>query len=237
VADYVLITCEHGGNRIPAEYRHLFDAQEALLESHRGYDIGALTMAEELAEAFHAPLVVSTVSRLLIDLNRSIGHVRLHFETVRTAPSSLRQRIIEEHYEPYRAKAEHYVQRALAAGQRVVHISSHSFTPELFGKVRSADVGLLYDPARPGEVALSESWRNAYRAQAPQIIVRRNYPYAGKGDGLTRHLRRRYAPDLYVGIELEINQKHVLHAGAQWVNLRRATIQSLRAALTSHHAE
>ena len=32
----LVITCEHGGNRIPAPYRDLFHAHQALLDSHRG---------------------------------------------------------------------------------------------------------------------------------------------------------------------------------------------------------
>ena len=58
-----VITCEHGGNRIPAPYRDLFHARQTLLDSHRGYDPGALIMARVLATAFAAPLVASTVSR------------------------------------------------------------------------------------------------------------------------------------------------------------------------------
>ena len=81
----LLITCEHGGNRIPPRYRPLFRGFEALLQTHRGFDPGALTMARELAKAFKAPLFVSTVSRLLVDLNRSIGHPRLYSEATRTA--------------------------------------------------------------------------------------------------------------------------------------------------------
>ena len=34
----IVITCEHGGNRIPALYRGLFHGQRRQLESHRGYD-------------------------------------------------------------------------------------------------------------------------------------------------------------------------------------------------------
>jgi predicted N-formylglutamate amidohydrolase len=82
-----VITCEHGGNRIPVPYRNLFHAHQALLDSHRGYDPGALIMARALATAFAAPLVASTVSRLLVDLNRSVGHPRLHSEATRKAPS------------------------------------------------------------------------------------------------------------------------------------------------------
>jgi N-formylglutamate amidohydrolase len=77
VIDSFLITCEHGGNRIPAPYRRLFRGRRALLDSHRGYDPGALAMARAMARAFRAPLVTSTISRLLIDLNRSIGHPHL----------------------------------------------------------------------------------------------------------------------------------------------------------------
>ena len=35
------------------------------------------------------------------------------------------------------------------------------------------------------------------------------YSYAGKGDGLTSHLRLRFVQSDYVGIELEVNQSIV----------------------------
>ena len=63
----LVITCEHGGNRIPSLYRDLFHDYQVLLDSHRGFDPGALVMARALAAAFAAPLVASTVSRLLVD--------------------------------------------------------------------------------------------------------------------------------------------------------------------------
>ena len=53
----LLITCEHGGNRIPARYRPLFRRHRAALESHRGYDPGALAVARDIAAAFDAELV------------------------------------------------------------------------------------------------------------------------------------------------------------------------------------
>ncbi len=82
-----LITCEHGGNRIPTAYRRLFRGQKALLGSHRGYDPGALVMAKALARALNAPLVSSAVSRLLVDLNRSIGHPQLFSAATRGVPA------------------------------------------------------------------------------------------------------------------------------------------------------
>ncbi|MBC7945654.1 MAG: N-formylglutamate amidohydrolase [Burkholderiales bacterium] len=231
---YLLITCEHGGNRIPLEYSDLFRSSKALLETHRGWDPGALMMARDLARELTAPLVVSTVSRLLIDLNRSIGHKDLYSEATRAAPAGLRQGIVKRYYLPYRTRAEGLVRAAVADGRRVIHISSHSFTPELHGEVRNADIGLLYDPVRPGEADLAKRWQAAFSANAPALKVRRNYPYAGKADGLTNFFRQCFALDAYIGIELEINQKHVgegRRAGRRWTELRGAVISALQIAL------
>jgi predicted N-formylglutamate amidohydrolase len=230
--DSFLITCEHGGNRIPAPYRRLFRKRRALLNSHRGYDPGALVMARALATCLDAQLVTSTISRLLIDLNRSIGHPQLFSAATRGVPAKLRAEIVEEHYRPYRLQVERLVRQSVGRGRRVIHISSHSFTPRLDGKVRRADVGLLYHPGRHGESELCARWKASLAALSSELRVRRNYPYAGRGDGLTSHLRLRFASNAYVGIELEINQGIVLAAGWRWAALRRALTDSLRTALS-----
>ncbi|MEN6585278.1 MAG: N-formylglutamate amidohydrolase [Sulfuricella sp.] len=231
--EHFLITCEHGGNRIPTRYRDLFAGCEALLRSHRGYDPGALVLARELAEALAAPLFVSTTSRLLIDLNRSIGHPRLYSEATRDTPLAVRREILERHYLPYRNKVETAIAAATEQGSRVIHISSHSFTPVLDGAVRNADIGLLYDPARHGETELCRRWQTHLQALAPELKVRRNYPYTGSSDGLTAYLRRRFPADAYVGIELEINQKLALPGGRRWRAFRGLVIEAMRQAANS----
>ena len=228
--DTFIITCEHGGNRIPGPYRRLFRGQRPLLDSHRGYDPGSLVIAKALASACRAPLVASTTSRLLIDLNRSIGHPQLFSAVTRGAPAQIRAQLVERHYRPYRVQVERLVMQAVSRGHRVIHISSHSFTPELNGKVRGTDVGLLYHPARRGEAKVCARWKESLAASAPEFRVRRKYPYAGKGDGLTSHLRLRFAQSDYLGIELEVNQSIVLTAGRRWTALRRVLIDSLRTA-------
>ena len=236
--DTFMVTCEHGGNRIPAAYRQLFRGQRTLLDSHRGHDAGALVMATTLAESLRAPLITSTTSRLLIDLNRSIGHRELFSAATRGAPAETRAQIVAHHYQPYRMRAEHLIAQEIANGNRMIHISSHSFTAELDGHVRNADVGLLYDPQRSGEAELCARWKHSLAVSAPHLRVRRNYPYAGKADGLTSHLRRRFAPQHYIGVELEINQGITLTGGKRWKQLQQNIIDSLgaaRAALT--HAD
>lgn len=184
-------------------------------------------MAKALARDLAAPLVASTVSRLLIDLNRSIGHPQLFSAVTRAAPAQTRAQIVDQHYRPYRMQVERLIRQAVAQGHRVIHISSHSFIGELDGKVRSTDVGLLYHPGRRGEADVCARWKESLAASAPELRVRRNYPYAGKGDGLTSHLRARFAQSHYVGIELEVNQDIVLAAGRSWTALRRRLIDSL----------
>lgn len=229
--DYILISCEHGGNRIPDRYRNLFSGFEAVLQTHRGYDAGALAMAREMAGSLGAPLYVATTSRLLVDLNRSIGHPRIYSEATRKAPAMVRREILQSHYLPYRDRIEADISAAIARGSRVIHIASHSFTPELDGVVRNADIGLLYDPARSAEAALCRDWQTQLAAIAPDLKVRRNYPYTGRSDGFTAYLRRRFQTDSYLGIELEINQKHVSDDRRHWRSLRLVTIDALRRAM------
>ncbi|MDB5780069.1 MAG: N-formylglutamate amidohydrolase [Polaromonas sp.] len=219
-ADALVITCEHGGREVPAAYASLFAGREALLDTHRGWDPGALELAQQMARALGAPLFAATTTRLLIDLNRSIGHRQLHSEATRGLPAAARRDIAAQHYRPHRDAVESEVARLIAGGRRVVHIASHSFTPELNGMVRQADVAWLYDPRRPGEGALALRWLGALRRRRPGLKLRRNYPYEGKGDGLTSLLRKRHAPGQYVGLELEVNQRFCLAGGDAWTALR-----------------
>jgi predicted N-formylglutamate amidohydrolase len=187
-------------------------------------------MAREFAKAFDAPLVESTTSRLLVDLNRSIGNPELFSEAIPREPSGLRTEIVKTHYLPYRERAECLVEQAVLRGHRVIHVSSHSFTPVLDGDVRTADVGLLYDPARKVESELCVRWRDALATRDPDLRLRRNYPYLGKGDGFTSYLRKRFGPESYVGIELEVNQAIVLGSASIWKALRGHLVASLKTA-------
>ena len=229
--DFYVVTCEHGGNRIPAAYADLFCGWQSRLSSHRGYDLGALVMARDLATALQAPLVVSTVSRLLVDLNRSLSSPQAWSDATRALSPTGKRAIVSRHYAPYRQRLTEIVAEAVAAGQRVIHLSAHSFTPELDGQVRNADVGLLYDPARPGEVAVAARWKAAFAEQSADLRVRRNYPYHGKNDGLTSAMRRCFAPGQYVGIEIELNQALVRAQPRSWRHFRRAVVSTLESAL------
>ena len=229
--DRLILTCEHAGNDVPEEHAPLFTAHRHLLPTHRGWDPGALLLAREMAERFAAPLLFETTTRLLVDLNRSVGTPGLHSEATAHLPLAARRAILERHYHPHRRRVDQAIEALVASGDRVVHIASHSFTPELHGHVRTADIGLLYDPGRPGEVAFCTAWLDALKRADPSLRLRRNYPYLGKSDGVAQVLRRRYGPQAYVGIELEVNQRYVEQGGPAWPKIRRTLVESLAAVL------
>lgn len=199
------------------------------MHSHRGYDRGSLRVARELAQLLNAALFVATASRLLVDLNRSVGHPRLFSEVTKQLPISIRREILTHYYLPYRNQVEQTIAEAIHKGGQVIHISSHSFTPVLNGEVRHTDIGLLYDPSRPKERDFCCQWQASLKTKAPGLIIRRNYPYAGKADGLTTYLRRQFPAKAYVGIELEINQKHVVTSNRlHWQELRHIVLGALQ---------
>jgi predicted N-formylglutamate amidohydrolase len=225
--DRLVITCEHAGNVVPERYRPLFAGHAHLLPTHRGWDPGALLLAREMAERFHAPLYFDETTRLLADLNRSLGNPELHSEATRHLSLRERRELLDAHYHPHRGRVDAAMAAAVASGDRVVHIASHSFTPELNGHVRTADIGMLYDPGRPGEVAFASAWLDALRRADPSLRLRRNYPYIGKSDGVTQVMRRRFPPERYVGIELEVNQRYVEAGGPAWPKIRRILVDTL----------
>ena len=212
-------------------YRPLFVGHEHLLPTHRGWDPGALLLAREMAERFDAPLYFDETTRLLADLNRSVGNPELHSEATRHLSLRERRELLDAHYHPHRRRVDAAMAAAVATGDRVVHIASHSFTPELNGHVRTADIGMLYDPG--GRARSRSRRRGSTRCGAPtrRCRLRRNYPYIGKSDGVTQVMRRRYPPERYVGIELEVNQRYVEAGGPAWPKIRRTLVETLGEAL------
>jgi len=227
----LVLSCEHGGNAVPAEYAGLFEGHEALLASHRGWDPGTLELAQQMASELGAPLHASTTTRLLVDLNRSSGHRELFSALAGRLSRGERDTILAAHYQPHRDALERDIASRIAAGQRIVHVALHSFVPVLGGRVRHADVACLYDPKRAGEAALTQRWLAALAAREGSLLLRRNYPYRGSSDGLTKHLRERFDARDYVGIELEVNQRFVDQGGPAWAQLRADLIASLAEAM------
>jgi predicted N-formylglutamate amidohydrolase len=214
---------------VPAQYAALFAGGADVLDSHRGLDYGALEVAKALGRRLGVEPFTATTTRLVVDLNRSPHHKNVFSEYTRPLTREQRAAVMDAYYWPYRNAVTSRVDRAVARGETVLHVSSHSFTPVLHGDVRNCDIAFLYDPARRGEVRFIDAWSAALRAAASGLKVRRNYPYRGTSDALVTHLRRRHADARYAGVELEVNQKHVGSRG--WRALIAVLATTLAAAV------
>ncbi len=203
---FVLLTCEHGGREVPAPYKRQFRGAKAILDSHRGYDPGALGVALRMASRLPAPIIFSTVTRLLIDLNRSLDQPDTFSEFTRELSEADRSSIIASYYAPHRERVEQVAAVAIASGHRVLHVGVHSCVDELKGSKRDLDVALLFDEARPLEQELCERWQHELSQQDGGLRYPFNVPYRGADDGLTTALRSRFKPREYLGIEVELRQ-------------------------------
>lgn len=231
----IVLTCEHGGHHIPAAYRHLFSGADDVLKSHRGWDPGALRVARVMSEMLGATLFSSTTSRLLVELNRSLGHRSLFSEFTAALPTADKQLIIDKHWQPWRDDVTAHIDNHFHAGRRVIHLSIHSFTPVWEGSLRKTSIGLLYDPRRPDERLLCETWKTDLKQERPNFTIHSNQPYRGIGDGFTKWLRRRFdaaarSSGTYIGVEVEINHA-LIHSAAT------SQIQSIAALLCQWPSE
>jgi predicted N-formylglutamate amidohydrolase len=221
----LLLTCEHGGNRVPREYRALFLGREALLASDRGWDPGALAVGRSLARALDAELIAATTTRLLVDLNRSPHNPTIFSELSRGLTRERREALLAHRHRPHWNR----VRAAITARSGgVLHLAVHSFTPVWRGAKRSFEMGILYDPQRRRERSLATAWQRRLRAELPRLGVRRNAPYRGNADGLTTALRREFPAEHYLGLELELNQQAILAVAE-----RRALTAVLASTLTA----
>lgn len=200
----IILTCEHGGNRIPAAYRKLFKNQGEVLKTHRGLDIGALEVAKLMQKKLKAPLIFSTTSRLVVDLNRTLKNPTLFSEFTQKLPKTVRNKILEKFYFPHWHKVRQAIQKLKKTNDHIVHVAVHSMTDELNGQKRKMHLALLYHPAFKNEVRFSSLWIKELRKEFPEFIIARNKPYRGDGDGLTSVMRKEN-PN-YIGIEIEMNQ-------------------------------
>ncbi|SIT80677.1 N-formylglutamate amidohydrolase [Pontibacter indicus] len=223
----LLLTCEHGGNQIPAAYAPLFQGQEEILKTHQGYDIGALEIYHTLRSIADVGFFSET-SRLLVELNRSLHHAKLFSAYTQLLPPTEKERLLKKHYKPYREQVEQMVSDFVSAGRSVLHVAVHTFTPVLNGEERQADIGLLYDPKRKNEQAYSKAWKTALNKADKDLLIRFNYPYLGIADGFPTYLRRKFKADEYIGIELEVNQKFPQQGGGRWQEIQKLLALTLQ---------
>lgn len=229
--DGVVFACEHASRTVPRRYRGLFRQRVSLLDSHRGWDPGALELARTLAGRLEAPLFRGVVTRLLVDLNRSLQSPTLFSEYALRLEEKERLALLARYWEPYRHAVRHCLEQHLEEGRTALHFSVHSFTPRLRGESRRTDIGLLFDPRRPAEERFARALRAALQSELPELRIDMNEPYSGVSDGLTTTLRSEFPRARYLGIEFEVNQRYARGERGPWRTLQRHIGNALVVAL------
>lgn len=173
----LLLVCEHAGNRIPTALGDL-SVSAAIVESHRGWDIGAEALARALSERLDAPLVMQRYSRLVIDGNRPPDgpHAVPAMSDSVAIPANEglsaadRARRAEAIFRPFDAA----VTEGFALHPRRLTLSVHSYTDRLTGEApRPWHAGFLSrrDAATPARL------RDHIAAKASDLTLGINQPY------------------------------------------------------------
>jgi predicted N-formylglutamate amidohydrolase len=222
----LVLTCEHGGNDVPEKFRHLFEKNPDVLNTHKGYDIGALDIARYLSDHLGTELYYSTITRLLVEANRSENNKELFSEYTSVLSAVEKKEVFDSFYKPYREQVESVIQSG--HDQKIIHISIHSFTPLFKGVKREIDLGILYDPDRTYESHIARLLMAQLKNGLPGMIIKANEPYKGTDDGFTTHIRSFTDKDSYAGIEIEVNQKFFTDHPDKFEKIKAALATSIK---------
>tara|TARA_A100001391_G_scaffold3676_2_gene2920 strand:+ start:1294 stop:2049 length:756 start_codon:yes stop_codon:yes gene_type:complete len=224
----LLITCDTGGWKTPTRLRsHLDDTELSSSDQmvageigvdrlvRQGIDREANFATRRLAYCSGGIAICNEYRADLIDVGRSLHHRDLFSPAVRELPAATRSAIIEEIYTPYRTRVERQLLDMLRTWSYVVHLSVRTFNAKTRdGRWRRGDIGLLYDPSREDEVDWCMDLVEELYHTAPDLKVRRNHPWRGTNDSLTKALRGQFLPDVYLGIEVVLNRSWVARSVA-----------------------
>jgi predicted N-formylglutamate amidohydrolase len=145
-----LLTADHAGRVIPSVLGDLGVAK-ADLERHIAWDIGIAGVTRRLAAALHAPAVLQTYSRLVIDCNRQPMVASAFPEISEATPIpgniglSAAEKLLrrQEIFDPYHAEIARLIHAH--APKRYIYVAMHSFTPVYLGAKRAMHVAVLYN--------------------------------------------------------------------------------------------
>ncbi len=229
-----MLVCDHASNRIPSKYGSLGLSQIERV-SHIAWDPGALAVSRALSEKLDAPLVQSTVSRLIIDCNRDLDAPDLIWtmsEATRIAANEnvhLDERTfrINHYHRPYHASIETLLEARRHAGMETILVCMHSFTPVYHGVPRPWPIGLIHGLDQRYTRALYD----ALKTDDPDLNVGWNEPYAAL-NGVTLTLEKHGDGRGLDATMIEIRHDEILEpAGvAMWSNRLAHCLQTARVA-------
>ncbi|GHA31590.1 N-formylglutamate amidohydrolase [Devosia pacifica] len=187
-----VIVCDHASNRIPDRYGNLgLSLAERL--THIAWDPGALSVSRRIANRLDAPLVSSTVSRLVIDTNRDLDAPDLiwtlsestRIEANENLSDDERQFRIDNYHEPFHQALGELLDQRLMRDQETILVCVHSFTPVFHGVERPWPIGILHGL----DDRFSDAVRQHIQYEDPNLLIGWNQPYAAMA-GVTLTMER-----------------------------------------------
>jgi predicted N-formylglutamate amidohydrolase len=202
----LVLSCEHASWALPPGIDLAVPLD--VLRSQAGWDHGALDIINHVAEATGLPVHAGVFSRMFVDLNRDPAHPDVIPRVSYGAPvpgnagltDGDRAARVAGFHTPYWDAVKKDALARLHGGGRVLHFSSHTFSPELDPAQRTYEVGVLYDPEHAFEAELAE--RLLFQLRRAGFDVRANQPYTGVGPAICTSFRKQLGAR-YAGIQLE----------------------------------
>jgi predicted N-formylglutamate amidohydrolase len=230
---FVLI-CEHASNRFPEAYRDMgLTPHQRLM--HIAWDPGALAVAMLLVDELDAPLIHSTVSRLVIDCNRDVDAIdliptvteRMDIRANVGITADERRSRIERYHAPFHAAIETLLDRRLAQGRETILVTVHSFTPTYKEVARPWPVGLIHG----ADVSFTRALFEALKQDDPMLNVGWNEPYSARS-GVTYTIEHHGDGHGLPAAMIELRNDEILEPGgvASWVRRLARCLQSARRA-------
>lgn len=187
--------------------------------------------AQFLARRLKAPLHATKWTRLLCDCNRDADNPDVFSPLGKQLDDASKQRILHKYHQPYRNGVESQLRQWADQGEAILHLSLHSFTPQLRGVTRPCELGIMFDSRIAGEKQLAQQLRAHLKQELkadPGFRIRFNYPYVGRSTYFQPALRRQFSAPQYLALQLEVNQKIPRQQKARWQKLQRALLTFLR---------
>jgi predicted N-formylglutamate amidohydrolase len=213
----IVLSCEHASWTLPPGED--LGVTDEVLRSQASWDHGAYEIAARVGEALGLPVHSSAFSRMWIDLNRPADHPQVIPAVSYGAPVpgnaglTLGERVarIDQFHRPFWEAVRRDARGKILDRGQCLHLSSHSFAPELDPDKRVFDCGVLYDPATRFEASLAE--RLQFGLRRAGLDVRANQPYRGTEAALVTSLRGEMPAEAYAGIEIETSHALTRTAG------------------------
>jgi predicted N-formylglutamate amidohydrolase len=177
-----VIACDHASNRIPESYADLgLSAVERLM--HIAWDPGALAVANRLVDLLDAPLVHSTVSRLVIDCNRDhdapdlIPTLSEKTAILANAGLSAEERAhrITAFHTPFHQAIDDVLEQRDEQDRETILVTIHSFTPVYKDVPRPWPIGLIHG----SDERYTRGLHQALLADEASLNIGWNEPYSG----------------------------------------------------------